>query len=160
MLRTICFIIILQSCIIGTATAQEFNSLVAKDIVILHSTKDYKAALKTAQEAATRLGRKLDLESNHPHKQLGLSMTKPDCEGNGYEYPCYTARGDGNAENSNYISIEYSTAYEGFAKGYYIVVAGIATPGSAALNNTVTMARKWYKDAYAKRTHVWLGCMH
>lgn len=160
MYRIIYLFILMQAFFVTRCVAQEFNTTVAKDIVILHSTKDYNAALKTAQDAAKRLGKKLDLESNHPHKQLGLSMTKADCAGNGYDYPCYTARGDGNAANSDYISVEYSDAYEGFAKGYYIVVAGVATPNSAALQNTVTIARKWYKDAYAKRTHIWFGCMH
>lgn len=137
-----------------------FNTTVPKEIVILRSTKDYTTALKTAREAAAKLGRKLDLKSNHPNKKLGLSMTKADCEGSAYEYPCYTARGDGGAENSDYISIEYSDAYEGFAKGYYIVVAAIGNPGSAQVKSTTAMAKKWYKDAYAKRTSVWHGCMH
>jgi len=154
------FTILFLPLIISTVTAQDFNVTVPKEIVILHSTKNYAAALKTAKEAATHLGKKLDLESNHPNKKLGLSMTKADCEDNAYEYPCYTARCDGSAENSDYISIEYSDAYEGFAKGYYIVVAAIAEPRSVIVKNTVAAAKKWYKDAYAKRTSVWRGCMH
>ncbi len=160
MFRIFCTILFLHLLIISTAAAQDFNTMVPKEIVILHSTKDYAAALKTAKEAAVHLGKKLDLESNHPNKQLGLSMTKSDCEANAYEYPCYTARGDGSAENSDFVSIEYSDAYEGFAKGYYIVVAAIGKPRSVIIKNAIAAAKKWYKDAYAKRTSVWLGCMH
>ncbi len=160
MFRIFCTNLFLLLFIISTATAQEFNTTVPKEIVILQSTKNYGTALKTAKEAAAHLGRKLDLGGNHPNKQLGLSMTKADCEDNAYEYPCYTARGDGSAENSDYISIEYSDAYEGFAKGYYIVVAAIAEPRSMMTKNTIAAAKKWYKDAYAKRTSVWRGCMH
>ncbi len=142
------------------AQEEQWNVTVPKDIIIVQSTKDYNAALQTAKQAATMLGRKLDLEGNHPNKKLGLSLTKSDCEGTAYDYPCYMARGDGAAENSDFISIEYSNAYEGFAKGYYIVVAGIAEPGSAMIKNTLDAVRKHYKDAYAKRTKVWHGCMH
>lgn len=141
-------------------SAQDWNITIPKEIVILQSTKDYNTALKTAKEAAIRLGKKLDLEDNHPNKKTGLSLTKADCEGSAYDYPCYTARGDGAADNSDYISIEYSNAYEGFAKGYYIVVAGIGDPGSASVKAATANSRKWYKDAYAKRTKVWRGCMH
>jgi hypothetical protein len=142
------------------ADAQEWNTTIPKDIVILQSTKNYTAALTTAREAAARLGKKLEMEDNHPNKVLGLSMSREDCTGNGYDFPCYTARGDGNTEDSDFISVEYSNAYEGFAKGYYIVVAGIGDPGAASVKQTLANARKWYKDAYAKRTKVWHGCMH
>ncbi len=140
--------------------AQNWNTTVPKEIVILHSSKDYKAVLKTAREAAKRLGRKLDLGANNSNAKLGLSMSKSDCAGNGYDYPCYTARGDGNADNSDYISIEFSNAYEGFRPGYYIVVAAIGEPGSAAVRNTLAASQKIYPDAYAKQTRVWFGCMH
>ena len=154
-------LLLIFSCLCGGGLrAQDWNNTVPKDLVILQSTKDYNAALKTAKEAATRMGKKLDLEGNHPNKKLGLSLTKGDCEGSAYDYPCYTARGDGGAENSDFVSIEYSTAYEGFAKGYYIVVTAISDPGSAQSGAEVAAARKWYKDAYAKRTRIWHGCMH
>lgn len=96
---------------------------------------------------------------NHPNKQLVLSITKADCEGNAYDYPCYTARRDGHADNSDYVSIEYSTGYEGFSPGYYIVVAAIGAPGSSVVSAVLASARKWYPNAYAKQTRIWHGCM-
>ena len=143
-----------------TARAQEWNTTVPKEIVILHSTKDYNAALKTAQAAAKKMGRRLELGGNRPNKQLGLTLSKADCEGSAYDYPCYTARGNGVPDSDDFISIEYSDAYEGFREGYYIVVAMISEPGSDMVRNALSAARKHYPDAYAKRTRVWFGCMH
>jgi len=139
---------------------QEWNVTVPKTIIILQSTRDYKMALQTAKQASAKLGMKLDLEGNHPNKKIGLSLTKEDCDGSAFEYPCYQARGDGGAEDSEYLSIEYSDAYEGFAKGFYIVVAGLVKPGSPEEKKIMKQVRPAYKDAYAKRTKVWFGCMH
>ncbi len=145
----------------GPALAQsEYNVSVPKDIVILQSTRDYAAALAGARQAATRLGRPLKLAGNQPNKELGLSASKADCTGAGYDFPCYVPRGQGGAENSDYLSIEFSDGYEGFAKGYYIVVAALAPPSSAALRQTLARVQRTYPAAYAKRTSVWFGCMH
>jgi hypothetical protein len=137
-----------------------YNTDVPKDIIILQSTRDYAAALAGARQAAARLNRPLKLAGNHPNKALGLSASKADCTGAGYEYPCYTPRGQGGAENSDYLSIEFSDGYTGFAKGYYIVVAALAPPSSAALRQALARVQRAYPAAYAKRTAVWFGCMH
>lgn len=139
---------------------EEFNVSVPKNIVILQSTRDYNAALAGARQAAAKLKRPLKLNDNHPNKELGLSLTKADCEGNGYDFPCYLPRGNGMAEDSDYLSVEFSDGYEGFAKGYYIVVAALANPNSANLSQTLARVRKAYPSAYAKHTSVWRGCMH
>jgi hypothetical protein len=139
---------------------EQFNVSVPKDIVILQSTRDYSAALAGAKQAATKLKRPLKQSDYRPNKESGLSLTKADCEGNGYDFPCYLPRGNGMAEDSEYISIEYSDGYEGFAKGYYIVVAALANPNSANLRQTLARVQKAYPGAYAKRTSVWLGCLH
>lgn len=143
------------------ALAQDdFNVAVPKSIVILQSTRDYKAALAGAKQAATKLKRPFKLNDNHPNKELGLSMPKAVCENDGYGFPCYLPRGQGGAEDSDYISVEFSDGYAGFAKGYYIVVAALANPNSAKLQQTMARVRKVYPTAYAKRTAVWFGCMH
>jgi len=145
---------------VPTQAQADFNVNVPKNIVILQSTRDYKAALAGAKQAAARLKRPLKLNDNQPNKQLGLSLPKADCENDGYGFPCYLPRGQGMAEDSDYISIEFSDGYEGFAKGYYIVVAALAEPNSANLRQTLARVRKAYPTAYAKRTAVWRGCMH
>lgn len=147
------------------ATAQnDFNIEVPKDIIILNSTKSYKQALKVATQAASHLHKKLDLRGLGPNVKIGLSMSKSDCNGSGggddIGYPCYQARGDGLAANDDYISIEYSNAYKGFAKGFYIVVAAITDVKSAEMKKKLVQISKIYPDAYAKRTYIWRGCMH
>jgi len=137
-----------------------FNTSVPKDIVILQSTRNYAAALAGARQAATRLNRPLQLAGYTPNKELGLTASKTDCEEGGYDYPCYTPRGQGGAENSDYVSIEFSNGYTGFAEGYYIVVAALAPPNSPTLRQTLARVRRAYPAAYAKRTAVWFGCMH
>jgi hypothetical protein len=141
-----------------------FNTEVPKDIIILKSTKNYKEALTLAKQAASKLHKKLDLRGLSPNATLGLTMSKADCEGSGggddMGYPCYFARGDGSAANDSYISIEYTNAYKGFAKGYYIVVAALTAVKSAAMKAELSKINRFYPDAYAKRTYIWFGCMH
>ena len=151
------------SLLAGTTPAlaqTNYNTEVPKDIVILQSTRDYPAALAGAKQAAARLGRPLKLAGYQPNKALGLSASKADCVGGGYDYPCYVPRGQGQAENSDYVSIEFSDGYTGFAKGYYIVVAALAPPNSPVLRQTLARVQRAYPTAYAKRTAVWFGCMH
>jgi hypothetical protein len=149
---------LLLICVTSVYAQDNFNTEVPKDIIILKSTKDYKAAIATAKQAASRLNKKLDLRGLSPNKKMGLTMSQADCEGIGY--PCYQARGDGNAFNDSYISVEYSNAYKGFAKGFYIVVAAITSVKSASLKAQLAAINQLYPDAYAKRTYIWFGCMH
>ena len=135
------------------------NAWVARDVLILQSTKGYKSAVATARQAATRLHAPLQLAGNLPNSQTGLSLSRKDCATNGFEYPAYVARGRGNDRNT-YISVEYSAGYKGFAPGYYLVVAAVAQPGAALVQKAFVAARQWYPDAYAKRTQVWVGCIH
>jgi hypothetical protein len=160
----ICFIYILLCCVTVSFAQDKYNTEVPKDIIILRSTKDYKTALATAKQAAGRLHKKLDLRGLNPYKKIGLTLSKADCYGSGggddLGYPCYPARGDGNAFNDDYVSIEYTDAYKGFAKGYYIVVAAITDVKSTAMKTQLSQINKIYPDAYAKRTFIWFGCMH
>ena len=133
--------------------------MVTKDILILRSTKVYAAALETARQAAARLHTRLDLEGYRPNPQSGLSLSKVACAENGFGYPAYVARGREN-EATNFVSIEYSNGYDGFTKGYYLVVAAIGQPGSAVVLQATSAARQWYSDAYVQRTRVWVGCVH
>ena len=153
----------LIGCIAGiycsnTVFAQE-TPMVMKDILILRSTKDYAAALETARQAAARLHIRLDLGGYRPSIQSGLTLSKVDCAKNGLEYPAYIARGR-EYKSSNFVSIEYSNGYPGFTKGYYLVVAAIGQPGSAVVRQATLAARECYSDAFAKRTRVWVGCIH
>lgn len=143
------------------AWAQEkTNELVTKELVILRSTKDYRAALLTARQAARQLQLPLDLEGYHPHPIAGLTLSKADCANSGFDYPAYIPRGYGLAADSAFVSIEYSSGYSEFAKGYYLVVAAVGQPGARVVRQAISASRRWYADAYGKRTRVYVGCMH
>jgi hypothetical protein len=98
---------------------------------------------------------KLDLRGLSPAKGTGLSFSKKVCEDEG-GYPCYIARG--RYEDNEFVSIEYSNAIEGFAKGYYVVITACGDKSITA--PALKKAKKFYKDAYSKTTNVYMGCMH
>ena len=134
------------------------DMMVEKEFVIILSSTDYKAALRTAKEAAAKLQLKLDLRDLKMNKESGLTFDKKICESELEGYPCYLARG--RDEAGSYVSIEYSDAYNGFSKGYYIVIIADGEKGSTDVKNTLTKAKSIYKNAYAKSTKVYMGCMH
>jgi hypothetical protein len=74
----------------------------------------------------------------------------------GEEYPQYYSRG--RYDNGEYISIEYSNAFTGFAKGYYIVVA--YSGENIEAKKTLKKVKPFFKSAYIKQTDVYIGCMH
>lgn len=146
----------------AAAHAQDTLSMadqyVDKEFVIIRSAKKYEDALSTARTAATKLRTKLDLRGLKPNKAIGLSWDKKTCETDWLESPCYVARG--RYDDGEYISIEYSSAYTGFAEGYYIVMVAGGPQGDAAVKQSLKKAKTVYRDAYAKRTKVYIGCMH
>ena len=49
------------------------------------------------------------------------------CEENGWDYPCYVARG--RYDDGAYLSVEPSAAYDGLKAGYFVVIAASGYPG-------------------------------
>jgi hypothetical protein len=138
--------------------AQDTEAYVDKEFVIILSSPDYNAALRTAKDAAAKLELKLDLRDLQKNKTTGLSFSKNICENEWDEYPCYVARG--RYDDGNYVSIEYSDAYSGFTKGYYIVIIAGAEKGSSDIKSALAKAKTVFKNAYSKSTKVYVGCMH
>ncbi len=132
----------------------EEGPYVTTPFLILKSTKNYPEALTLANDAAQKLQVKLDLRDLTPNDEVGLTFPSHVCEENGWRYPCYVARG--RYDNGVYVSIEYSTPYQGFSKGYYIV---IAASGNKEVKKTIKRAKANYPDAYSKSTKVYIGCM-
>ncbi len=127
-----------------------------KYVCIILSTKSYTEAKKVAQQAGKKCNLKIDYRNLLPNKKIGLTLSKADCENEGWDYPAYYARG--RDDDGAFISIEYSNAFDGFAKGYYIVVVAM---GDARLAKYVLAEVKpTYKTAYVKKTEVYIGCMH
>lgn len=155
------FFIFLTLFIASVAFAQDPEPYEKKSFVIIKSTKSYVAAKKVALEAAKKLEIKLDLRELVPHKKNGLTFTKKkiESENSGLEifgYPIYIARG--RFDDGEYVSIEWSNAYENFSKGYYIVI--LASGDDSVTKTALTKAKKVYKDAFVKISNVYVGCMH
>jgi hypothetical protein len=141
-----------------TTSAQKANDFydVKQSFLIILSTKSYAEAKKMATEAALKLSIKTDLRGLKPNKERGLTFSPKKCKEDDWEYPAYVSRGRGDA--GEYVSIEYSNAFKGFEKGYYIV---IASSGDAAdVNKSLAKVKKVYSTAYAKQADVYMGCMH
>ncbi len=153
LLLSILFVCLIAKPILAQVTEPE--PYIKKSFCIILSTKSYTEADKVAQQAAKKLNVKLDYRNLEPNKKIGLTLPK-DTEDPEASYPFYYARG--RFDNGNYISIEYSNAYVGFAKGYYIVIA--SSGDIAAVKKDAIAARKYYKQAYVKNTKVYVGCMH
>jgi hypothetical protein len=139
-------------------SAQSDSSLyVNKSILIIASSKNYIDAKKTAVKAGEKLAVKLDLRGLMPNKKTGLTYSKEVCEEDGVnEYPCYISRG--RYDDGKYISIEYSNAFTGFAKGYYIVV--YASGERDFVSGLLKKVKKSYTSAYVKQCKVYIGCLH
>jgi hypothetical protein len=156
MKKIILLLIVSFTAIASFAQAEQMEAPYAKKgMLILLSTKSYAAAIKLAQQAKSKLSLTMDLRGLKPNKKNGLTYSEADCENEG-GYPCYIARG--RYDDGEFISIEYSNAIEGFAKGYYIVVAACGDKEITA--PALVKAKKEYKDAYVKNTSVYMGCMH
>ncbi|MGG9961636.1 hypothetical protein [Ferruginibacter sp. SUN106] len=149
-LLLVCFAIAVQY-----GFAQDAEPYIKKTFVIIQSTKNYAAAKATAEKATKELKQKLDFRGLKPHKETGLTFSNAICKNDG-GYPCYIARG--RYDDGDYISIEWSDAFDKFAKGYYVVV--IYSGNKTAAEITLQKARKTFKDAYAKDAAIYVGCMH
>ncbi len=131
------------------------DAYTTKRFVIILSTKDYTKAKAAAIKASWELSQKLDLRELKPNKKNGLTYSRKDCESEG-GYPCYICRG--RYDDGDYVSIEWSDAFKGFAKGFYIVVAYSGNKKEAT--TVLTKAKTIFKDAYIKKSEVYIGCMH
>lgn len=161
-MKTTLSILLIFICSLNGFAQKKWNSEIPKQIIIVRSTKSYDEALAAAKDASKKLGKKLDLRNLTPNAKIGLTWPENLCKTGGSDekdFPYYPARGDGNADNDDYISIEYSDGYKGFAKGLYIVVAGVTDVSGAAAEKQLADVKKVYKDAYGKRAMIWYGPM-
>jgi len=151
-------ILVLMLFVILQLTAQEEAQTEKKGFLIIHASKNYELAKRVATEANKHLGYKIDYRGLEYNKELGLSIPKTECEEHGFEFPTYVQRGRG--DDGNFISVEYTTNYEGFTPGLYIVVVASYTKGKKEINETQTFVKKHYETAYFKYIDVYVGCMH
>ncbi len=133
------------------AQTDELN--VTKSFLIVKSTKNYKSALKTAQMASQKLDYKLNLNGYVEDSLEGL--TSDVICGCGENHG-YIPRGK--FDDGLYVSIEYSSYFNGFTDGYYIVV--VASGERADLKPVLNTVKMTYSDAYLKNSSVDVGGRH
>jgi hypothetical protein len=131
------------------------DPMVEKAFLLVAASKDWDTARSTASQAAQALAMELKVEVE-PHPTEGLSFDAKTCTESGFEFPCYVARG--RYDDGEFVSVEWSSAYEGFTPGLYIVV--VASGPEAEVKKQLDAAREVYGDAYIKKAKVYMGCMH
>ncbi len=131
------------------------DPMVEKAFLLVAASKDWDTARSTASQAAQALALEIKVEVE-PHPTEGLSFDAKTCADNGFEHPCYVARG--RHDDGEFVSVEWSSAYEGFTPGLYIVV--VASGPEAEVKRHLPAAREVYGDAYIKKAKVYMGCMH
>ncbi len=138
--------------------AQEVSDVEKKGFIIIHASKDYNLAKRIATEANKHLKYNLELRDLEYNKIEGLSLPKDSCKKYGFEYPTYIQRGRN--KDGNFISVEYTNAYNNFTEGYYIVVVASYTKGKKEINDALLFVKNHYETAYIKYTDVYVGCIH
>lgn len=147
---------------LSTCFGQEgdfFNQEVKKHFLIVCSTKDYSTALEKANSISEDLKLKLDLRKLlRNDDDLGLTWEKTDCEGDGWEYPCYIPRG--RYDDGEYVSVEWSNGYQGFSEGYYIVIISSQFEYNEKIKTLLNKTKEFVPSAYVKSSMIYMGCMH
>ena len=132
-------------------------------VVVLASERGFEAALRKAKAVGRHTGVPFSMQGMVYDPKRGLILPDDDPD------PIYAgtyvgrrynvARLEETGTESEFLSVERSEAYTGFAKGYYIVVGGIyATRGDA--KQSLAKFIPFVPDAYAKQTAIYYGCMH
>lgn len=148
--------------LLSIATAQDPDFYQDRTFVIAASEKSFSQAMLKAAVLAEKTGLLLNMggvvfDPNQTNTHGGgLTYPRSECDSNGWGYPCYVARG--RWDSGEYISIEHSSAIQGFTPGLYVVIANTGSPAEVA--PTLAKVKKAVPDAYTKSTQVYVGCMH
>lgn len=127
---------------------------VEKPFLVLVTTPRYEDALALARRASARLKLPLDLRELSPVEH-GLTWSRRECDDNGWDYPCYVARG--RYDDGAYVSIEHGSWFSGGAVDEYVV---IAASGEEGVRATLATARQHFPRTFVHEWTVYLGCMH
>ena len=143
--------------VVAQLNAQEISQTQKKGFVIVSAGKNYEAIKKQAKTVAQKLAYKLNFRDLEYNKTEGLTFSKEVCENENMEFPAYIARG--RWDDGEYVSVEYTNAYEAFTPGYYIIVVSSHDKGLSQLNTALTHVKKHYKTAYIKYADIYMGGM-
>lgn len=134
-----------------------------RNVVILSVYPKFSEAFDDAKKISKASGVAFSMEGRVFDKKRGLIY--PDNFDDEVFRGQYVARREhvtvlpGENSEREYLSVERSDGYDGFKKGYYIVVAGIHSSPAAA-QTQVKKFTAWAPTAYAKKTRIYMGCMH
>ncbi|MCJ8290809.1 MAG: hypothetical protein HRT58_14285 [Crocinitomicaceae bacterium] len=131
----------------------DYVSHIDRSFLIIASSIDFEAAQKTALKAKNKLGLDYPTSIYYPDESEGFK-TDEVCgcgEVHGY-FP------RGGYDGGNYVSIEYSSGYDGFAEGYYIVI--VSSGQKAAVQKELSKVKKHFAQAYIKNSEIYVGCRH
>lgn len=129
--------------------------------VIAASEPSYAQAVMKAATLAEKSGliyssNGLNFDPKHKNDNGGLTYSKQSCDDNGWDYPCYVSRG--RWDDGVYITVEYSSAIQGFTPGLYVVIAASGSKENIA--PTLQTVKQSIPDAYMKTSSVYVGCMN
>ena len=128
--------------------------------VIAASEKSYSQAVLKAATLAEQSGiifqtNGTNFDPKHKSENGGLTYPAHICEDYHWDYPCYVSRG--RWDDGSYITVEYSSAIQGFTPGLYVVIA--ASGNKEELGPTLNTVKHFVPDAYMKTSPVYIGCM-
>ena len=134
-------------------TQDEIDMTMEKSFIIVGTAKKYKRALRLAQKAANKLVIPLDLRGmiNDNNEGLTSNMVCGCGEKHGY-HP------RGRYDDGKYISIEYSSEYDDFTPGLYIIIVASGVPED--MSPLLEEIQLKMKKAHIKSTRVYMGGMH
>jgi hypothetical protein len=143
---------------VTSPTPERDPDVVRKSFVILKSTPSYADARTVAAAAAERLAIRLDLRELSPDLSHGLTFPEEICRNEFGDFPCYVARG--RWDDGVYLSIEHSSAYDGFERGQYLVVLASGSPRDRAVGAALRRAKGSFPETTVKTAPIFIGCIH
>jgi hypothetical protein len=89
---------------------------------------------------------------------MGLTFSQDACASEFGEFPCYVPRG--RWDDGVYLSVEHSSAYEGFEEGLYVVVLASGSPRDRTIGAARAPREGSVPGRVVKTAPVYLGCIH
>jgi hypothetical protein len=146
---------------VSGATAQENEFVENRWVAILSAYPSFADARDDAEKIAKASGLPFSMEDRIFDKKRGLIY--PDSYDDEVFAGNYVARRYNETligeKETPYLSIERSDGYDGFRPGYYIVIAGIYESAGEAKAQSARF-KDWAPTSYAKKTKIYLGCLH
>ena len=158
------FAVFLLSLSGGSAAAQDLeppdvsSAVEEKAFVIVASSNNYSEAVQVAALVAQEFDWKVDLRGLSEDRAIGLTYSREDCEESSWDFPCYVPRG--RFDDGVWVSVEYSSTYDGLSRGLYIVVAASGALEDPDIPDTLARVRDRFPSAFVHRAPVNLGCLH